>query len=61
MTNNLREAELFLSVVGSDCGIANVNIGTSGAEIGGAFGGEKKQVAEENQDLMLENIHATSN
>lgn len=41
MTNNLREAELFLSVVGSDCGIANVNIGTSGAEIGGAFGGEK--------------------
>jgi aldehyde dehydrogenase (NAD+) len=49
MTNNLREAELFLSVVGSDCGIANVNIGTSGAEIGGAFGGEKKQVAEANQ------------
>ncbi|PKQ45017.1 L-piperidine-6-carboxylate dehydrogenase [Confluentibacter flavum] len=41
MTNNLREAELFLSVQGSDCGIANVNIGTSGAEIGGAFGGEK--------------------
>lgn len=42
MTNNLREAELFLSVTGSDCGIANVNIGTSGAEIGGAFGGEKE-------------------
>jgi aldehyde dehydrogenase (NAD+) len=42
MTNNLREAELFLSVEGSDCGIANVNIGTSGAEIGGAFGGEKE-------------------
>ncbi len=42
MTNNLREAEQFLSVVGSDCGIANVNIGTSGAEIGGAFGGEKE-------------------
>ncbi len=42
MTNNLREAELFLSVRGSDCGIANVNIGTSGAEIGGAFGGEKE-------------------
>lgn len=42
MTNNLREAEYFLSVVGSDCGIANVNIGTSGAEIGGAFGGEKE-------------------
>ncbi len=41
MTNNLREAEAFLSVQGSDCGIANVNIGTSGAEIGGAFGGEK--------------------
>ncbi len=42
MTNNLREAEYFLSVQGSDCGIANVNIGTSGAEIGGAFGGEKE-------------------
>ena len=42
MTNNLREAEKFLSVEGSDCGIANVNIGTSGAEIGGAFGGEKE-------------------
>ena len=41
MTNNLKEAEKFLSVTGSDCGIANVNIGTSGAEIGGAFGGEK--------------------
>ncbi|MFN7139713.1 MAG: aldehyde dehydrogenase family protein [Limisphaerales bacterium] len=40
-TNDLREAELFLSAQGSDCGIANVNIGTSGAEIGGAFGGEK--------------------
>ncbi|MCP2038306.1 aldehyde dehydrogenase family protein [Chryseobacterium sp. HSC-36S06] len=42
MTQNLREAELFLSQAGSDCGIANVNIGTSGAEIGGAFGGEKE-------------------
>lgn len=42
MTLNLREAEHFLSVNGSDCGIANVNIGTSGAEIGGAFGGEKE-------------------
>lgn len=42
MTLNLREAEAFLSVSGSDCGIANVNIGTSGAEIGGAFGGEKE-------------------
>lgn len=41
MTTNLREAEYFLSANGSDCGIANVNIGTSGAEIGGAFGGEK--------------------
>jgi aldehyde dehydrogenase (NAD+) len=42
MTNNLQEAEKFLSYSGSDCGIANVNIGTSGAEIGGAFGGEKE-------------------
>lgn len=42
MTQNLREAELFLSHAGADCGIANVNIGTSGAEIGGAFGGEKE-------------------
>lgn len=42
MTLNLREAELFLSAQGADCGIANVNIGTSGAEIGGAFGGEKE-------------------
>ena len=42
MTTNLREAERFLSASGSDCGIANVNIGTSGAEIGGAFGGEKE-------------------
>ncbi|MDR3570404.1 MAG: aldehyde dehydrogenase family protein [Syntrophobacteraceae bacterium] len=41
-TNDLRESELFLSSRGSDCGIANVNIGTSGAEIGGAFGGEKQ-------------------
>ena len=42
MTLNMRESELFLSCQGSDCGIANVNIGTSGAEIGGAFGGEKE-------------------
>jgi aldehyde dehydrogenase (NAD+) len=42
MTSNLQEAEKFLSHAGSDCGIANVNIGTSGAEIGGAFGGEKE-------------------
>jgi aldehyde dehydrogenase (NAD+) len=41
-TNDLREAELFVSACGSDCGIANVNIGPSGAEIGGAFGGEKE-------------------
>ncbi|MFJ5489333.1 aldehyde dehydrogenase family protein, partial [Hansschlegelia beijingensis] len=41
-TNDLREAELFLSARGSDCGISNVNIGPSGAEIGGAFGGEKE-------------------
>jgi aldehyde dehydrogenase (NAD+) len=41
-TNNLRNAEAFLAASGSDCGIANVNIGTSGAEIGGAFGGEKE-------------------
>lgn len=41
-TNDIREAELFTSEIGSDCGIANVNIGTSGAEIGGAFGGEKE-------------------
>jgi len=41
-TDRLQHAETFLSQVGSDCGIANVNIGTSGAEIGGAFGGEKE-------------------
>lgn len=41
-TNNLQHAEEFLSARGSDCGIANINIGTSGAEIGGAFGGEKE-------------------
>ena len=41
-STDLRETELFLSAVGSDCGIANVNIGPSGAEIGGAFGGEKE-------------------
>ncbi|MEC7467342.1 MAG: aldehyde dehydrogenase family protein, partial [SAR324 cluster bacterium] len=40
-TNDLKESERFLSHAGSDCGLANVNIGTSGAEIGGAFGGEK--------------------
>src|SRR6185503_18287908 len=41
-SNDVREAEMFLSATGSDCGIANVNLGTSGAEIGGAFGGEKE-------------------
>jgi aldehyde dehydrogenase (NAD+) len=41
-TTDLREAERFTSAIGSDCGIANVNIGPSGAEIGGAFGGEKE-------------------
>ena len=41
-TMNIQNAERFLSSVGSDCGIANINIGTSGAEIGGAFGGEKE-------------------
>ncbi len=41
-TTNLKAAEAFLAASGSDCGIANVNIGTSGAEIGGAFGGEKE-------------------
>ena len=41
-TLNIKNAESFLSSVGSDCGIANINIGTSGAEIGGAFGGEKE-------------------
>jgi aldehyde dehydrogenase (NAD+) len=41
-TQNLKNAERYLSAVGSDCGIANINIGTSGAEIGGAFGGEKE-------------------
>jgi len=41
-TNDMREAEFFISARGSDCGIANVNIGPSGAEIGGAFGGEKE-------------------
>ena len=40
-TNHFRHSEQFLSAAGSDCGIANINIGTSGAEIGGAFGGEK--------------------
>jgi aldehyde dehydrogenase (NAD+) len=41
-TQNIKHSERYLSVLGSDCGIANINIGTSGAEIGGAFGGEKE-------------------
>jgi hypothetical protein len=53
MTNNLREAERFLSVQGSDCGIANVNMGASGAEIGGAFDDEKDLVADVNLAVML--------
>lgn len=47
-TNDLREAERFMSAAGSDCGIVNVNIGPSGAEIGGAFGGEKRRAAAAN-------------
>ena len=58
-TNDVREAEKFVSSVGSDCGIANVNTGTSGAEIGGAFGGEKeyRRRARERKRL-LEELHA---
>jgi aldehyde dehydrogenase (NAD+) len=57
MTNNLREAELFyLFVVGSDCGIANVNIGT-GSRNRWCFWRRKETVAEENQDLMLESLY----
>ncbi len=48
-TNDMREAETFISARGSDCGIANVNIGPSGAEIGGAFGGERKPAAVANR------------
>ena len=57
-TENLREAETFLSHWGSDCGLANVNIGTSGAEIGGAFGGEKELVVVESQAPTLEGLYA---
>lgn len=52
MTSNLREAELFLAASGSDCGIANVNIGTSGAEIGVPLAVKKKLVVAESQDLI---------
>ena len=62
MTTNLREAEKFLSAAGSDCGIANVNIGTSGAEIGGAFGGEKETGGgRESGSDNLENIYEKTN
>ena len=53
MTTNLREAERFLSAAGSDCGIANVNIGTSGAEIGGNFRRRKRNRGGEKVVLML--------
>ena len=52
LTRDLKESEKFLSYSGSDCGIANVNIGTSGAEIGGAFGGEKDTGGGEKVGLM---------
>ena len=62
MTQNLQEAETFLSHWGSDCGIANVNIGTSGAEIGGAFGGEKDTGGgRESRLRCLESIYEKTN
>jgi len=58
-TTDLREAEQFLAARGSDCGIANVNIGTSGAEIGGAFGGEKETGGGRESGIRcLEDLHA---
>ena len=61
MTTDLREAELFLACTGSDCGIANANIGTSGAEIGGAFGGEKETGGGRGKRVgRLEGLHAPS-
>ena len=58
-TRDVREAELFTSAAGSDCGIANVNIGTSGAEIGGAFGGEKETGGgRESGSRCVEGLHA---
>lgn len=59
-TTDIREAEEFLSDVGSDCGIANVNIGPSGAEIGGAFGGEKETGGGRESGSDLESLHAAS-
>lgn len=60
ITNNLKESELFLSHTGSDCGIANVNIGTSGAEIGGAFGGEKELGRPGKWKRFMESIYETA-
>jgi len=60
-TLNMRESEHFLSVAGSDCGIANVNIGTSGAEIGGAFGGEKETGGGREWFRCLEILHEEAN
>ncbi|MGC4036385.1 MAG: aldehyde dehydrogenase family protein [Chitinophagaceae bacterium] len=60
MTLNLREAEKFLSHAGSDCGIANVNIGTSGAEIGGAFGGERNRWWPRKRKRCLAGLYASS-
>jgi len=57
-STNLMETEQFLSHCGSDCGIANINIGTSGAEIGGAFGGKRTPVAGGNQGLIMESVYA---
>ena len=61
MTSDVREAHIFLSESGSDCGIANVNIGTSGAEIGGAFGGKKKLAVVVKADQMLGKLYAPPN
>ena len=58
-TNDVREAERFMAADGSDCGIANVNIGPSGAEIGGAFGGEKETGGGRESGLRrVEGVHA---
>jgi aldehyde dehydrogenase (NAD+) len=57
-TTDLREAEAFMSAAGSDCGIANVNIGPSGAEIGGAFGGEKSTGGGRERQRLVEGLHA---
>ena len=60
-SDSFRSVERFLSPAGSDCGIANVNIGTSGAEIGGAFGGEKETGGGRGWIRFLEGVHASSN